>query len=83
MKFGNVKISSKGQIVIPQRIRNKLKSDLLEIEIEDDRIILRPVESILNLGGSLKKYAMNKIMTETDEDEAAWGKHVKEKFDHS
>lgn len=80
-----VKISRKGQIVIPQKIRKNLETDLLEVILENDKIILQPVQSILKIAGSLKKYK-NKIKLENakkDSDESAWEKHVKEKFDRS
>ncbi|MCK5033881.1 MAG: AbrB/MazE/SpoVT family DNA-binding domain-containing protein [Calditrichia bacterium] len=80
-----VKISRKGQIVIPSKIRNKLDTNLLEIIMDDNIIILQPVKSILNIAGSLNKYAQKSIMgNESKEvDEIAWEKHVKEKFDRS
>ena len=80
-----VKISKKGQIAIPKKIREKLKSDILEIDVQDDQVILKHVESILSLGKSLHKYAKNRAKIEAPkrETEIAWEKHVKEKFGRS
>ncbi|MFA4647788.1 AbrB/MazE/SpoVT family DNA-binding domain-containing protein [Pyrococcus kukulkanii] len=49
-----VKLSSKGQIVIPAKIRKELKlskGDKLLIEREGDAIILRPVVKLSRLRG--------------------------------
>ena len=80
-----VKISKKGQIAIPKKIREKLKSDILEIEYSDGNVVLKPVETVLTLGKSLQKYAKNaaekkRLNKESDE---AWENHVKEKFGSS
>ncbi|HII61007.1 AbrB/MazE/SpoVT family DNA-binding domain-containing protein [Pyrococcus horikoshii] len=49
-----VKLSSKGQIVIPAKIRKKLKlskGDKLLLEMKGDAIILRPVVKLSKLRG--------------------------------
>lgn len=41
-----IKLSSKGQVVIPKEIREKLglkKGDVLSVRLEEDRIILEPI----------------------------------------
>lgn len=82
MNKTQVKISRKGQIAIPKSIRKKLSSDILDIQMEGNRVILKPAESILSIAGSLKKYAKNykPSTSKTSEDEEAWEKHVKKKF---
>ena len=50
-----VKITSKGQITIPARLRKKLGSDLVEVEMVGNEIIIRPVRKP---GGALRKYAI-------------------------
>ena len=50
-----VKITSKGQITIPARLRKKLGSDLVEVDMVGDEIIIRPVRKP---GGALRKYAI-------------------------
>lgn len=49
------KITSKGQITIPASIRRKLKTSILEIYFDGEKIILKPLKE---LGGILSKYAM-------------------------
>ena len=80
-----VKISRKGQITIPKKILEKLKSDILEISYSGGKVVLKPVESVLNSGKSLHEYAKNvpkrkRLNKESDE---AWDDHVKEKFSRS
>ena len=48
------KISSKGQITLPKEIRNFLNVRIIEFEIEDDRVVIKPVESV---AGSLSSYS--------------------------
>jgi antitoxin PrlF len=50
-------ISSKGQITVPQEIRNRLglaAGDRVEFVVEDDRTVIRPVRSNSN---PFEKYA--------------------------
>jgi len=47
-------ITSKGQITIPRVARKALNSSTVEIEVQGDLVILRPVRSV---AGSLAKYA--------------------------
>jgi AbrB family looped-hinge helix DNA binding protein len=49
-----VKITSKGQVTIPKEIRNFLGSDIVEFELMEGSVVVKPVKSV---GGSLKKYA--------------------------
>jgi AbrB family looped-hinge helix DNA binding protein len=51
-------ITSKGQITIPARFRNILKSKSVEIESDGEVVILRPVRKV---GGSLSEYATEYI----------------------
>ena len=76
-----VKVSSKGQIAIPKKVRDRLNSELLEMEFRDNKITLKPAESIQSIGGSLKKYARNlkASSNKVQEDERAWEIHAKEK----
>jgi AbrB family looped-hinge helix DNA binding protein len=48
------KITSKGQITIPRKIRDVLKSSTIEFEVIKGGVLIRPVSSV---GGSLKSYA--------------------------
>jgi bifunctional DNA-binding transcriptional regulator/antitoxin component of YhaV-PrlF toxin-antitoxin module len=47
-------ITSKGQITIPVRFRDILKSKSVEIESDGEVVILRPVRKV---GGALSKYS--------------------------
>jgi len=48
------KITSKGQITIPAAFRKHLKSDFVSVEMEGDKIVIKPVTGI---GGIFKKFA--------------------------
>jgi AbrB family looped-hinge helix DNA binding protein len=47
------KITSKGQVTIPRKIRDVLKSNTVEFEVVDGNVVVRPVSSV---GGSLSSY---------------------------
>ncbi|MGA2143040.1 MAG: AbrB/MazE/SpoVT family DNA-binding domain-containing protein [Brevinematales bacterium] len=76
MKVKLIKLSGKGQIAIPKAFRDKLDSPYLEMKMENNRIILSPVPSILSLGGILNDYVKNRAENESE----AWGDHVREKY---
>lgn len=48
------KVTSKGQITLPKSAREALGSDVVEIEIEQGKVLLRPVRSV---AGALRDYA--------------------------
>lgn len=48
------KITSKGQVTIPRKIREELKSDTVEFEVVEGGVLIRPVSSV---GGTLSSYA--------------------------
>ena len=50
-----VKITRKGQITIPAKFRKKLGTDVVEVEMEGEKIIIKPIKK---LGGILNKYAI-------------------------
>lgn len=52
------KITSKGQVTIPKRVRDVLESNTVEFIISDDTVIVRPVRSV---GGALAKYAAKHV----------------------
>lgn len=51
------KITSKGQLTIPRDARMALKTNTVEVEIQGDTVILRPVKSV---AGALAGYARGK-----------------------
>ncbi len=65
-----VKISSKGQITIPKRIRELLGSNMVRFKVIEGKIILEPVRDV---GGIFKKY-VKKPMSPEKEREIAWQK---------
>jgi AbrB family looped-hinge helix DNA binding protein len=76
IKKSRVKISSKGQITIPKKMREQLDSEYLEIEQKDKEIVLREARSVEQLAGSLSDYAGKKRDIPENE---AWSENVKEK----
>ncbi|MBK5275143.1 MAG: AbrB/MazE/SpoVT family DNA-binding domain-containing protein [Desulfuromonadales bacterium] len=53
-------ITSKGQITIPRAARNALNSSTVDIEVQGNLVILRPVQSVAGslagYGGSTKPF---------------------------
>lgn len=64
------KITSKGQVTIPKKMRDMLGSDVVRFKVEDERIVLEPVR---DLGGVFRRYAKGRIPFE-EEREVAWKK---------
>jgi AbrB family looped-hinge helix DNA binding protein len=53
--MGNTaKVTSKGQVTIPKKIRDILDSEIVEFEVENERVVLRPVKRV---AGKLKSYS--------------------------
>lgn len=80
IKKSKVKISSKGQITIPKKMREVLESSYLELEQRDREIILREARSVEQLAGSLSKYSDKKTKIS---EKKAWSEHVKSKHSTS
>ncbi|WP_297058796.1 AbrB/MazE/SpoVT family DNA-binding domain-containing protein [Thermosulfurimonas sp.] len=74
MVVKTVKVSRKGQITLPKKIREALGSGVLRLILEDRRVIIEPVE---DLAGSLKKYAQPQRELSKEE---VWAEVVREKF---
>ncbi len=52
-----LQIGSKGQIVLPKKIRDMFNSNIITLKIVDeDKVLISPVR---NIGGALKKYKKN------------------------
>lgn len=69
------KITSKGQVTIPKKIRNIINSDVIEFKLVKNNIIIRPVESV---SGALSKYAKGRIPFKKARD-LAWEKATHDK----
>ena len=55
--MSKTKITRKGQVTIPKKIRDKLalkEADNLEVKVVDDFIVMEKIESFDSLKGSLK-----------------------------
>lgn len=72
------KITKKGQVTIPQKIRDKLGSEVVEFMILDDQILLKPVKSV---AGILSKYSEKNPIPFREARERAWEEAVKERHD--
>jgi AbrB family looped-hinge helix DNA binding protein len=71
------KITRKGQVTIPKNIREKLKSDVVEFEVVENQVILKPVASV---AGSLQKYARKKRgISFREAREKAWDEVIHER----
>jgi len=56
MTTAAVKITRKGQVTIPKEIREKLKTNAVYFEVEDDIVMVKPVR---DAAGSLREFARN------------------------
>ena len=73
------KISSKGQITLPKEIRNFLNVRIIEFEIEDDKVFIKPVKSV---AGSLSSYS-NEFTDIKEVREKIWQDIANEKTGHT
>ncbi len=71
------KVSSKGQITLPQRVRSALGTDLVRIVLDNGDVRIEPVK---NVAGSLGKYARKSAVPFKAEREQAWESVVREKY---
>ncbi len=71
------KITKKGQVTIPRKIRQKLNSEVVEFDIIESGVIIRPVESV---GGSLNSYASPQMRPFKEEREKAWDEVIQERY---
>jgi len=55
------KVTAKGQVTIPKKVRELLKSDVVKFDIVKGTVILKPVKSV---GGSLSGYSEEYIPLE-------------------
>ncbi|MBM3133079.1 MAG: AbrB/MazE/SpoVT family DNA-binding domain-containing protein [Chloroflexi bacterium] len=73
-----VKITRKGQVTIPKEIRERLKSNTIYFEVENDIITVKPVR---DAAGSLSEYAGNVEpgLSMKEMKDKAWEEAVREK----
>jgi len=70
------KITKKGQVTIPRKIREKFNSEVIEFDILEGGVMIRPVKSV---AGSLNSYA-KKMIPFKEEREKAWDEIVQERY---
>ena len=54
MYINTLTISSKGQLVLPKKVRDRLKSNLVSVEVNEHNQIL--ITAVHDVGGSLASY---------------------------
>jgi len=70
------RITKKGQVTIPRKIRERLDSQIIEFAIVGNDIVIRPVKSV---AGSLSSYAKKGGVPFKEAREKAWDESVREK----
>ena len=71
------KITKKGQVTIPRKIRQQLDSQIVEFAIVGNEIVMRPVKSV---AGSLSSYGKKEAVTFKEAREKAWDEAVRERY---
>jgi len=71
------KVTSKGQVTIPKPIRDYLNAQIIEFEIENEKVIVRPVK---RAAGRLKKYANPELISR---EKNAWEEVIRNKHENS
>jgi len=71
------KITKKGQVTIPRKIRDKLESEVIQFDIVDDNVVIRPVKSV---AGSLSSYAKKGLIPFKEAREKAWEEAIRERY---
>lgn len=74
MYVNTLSISPRGQIVLPKKVRDTLKSDMISLEIyKHDYVLLSPVR---NLGGALSAYQKESPLTFDAIRKQAWEANI-------
>lgn len=74
MYVDTLTISPKGQIILPKKIRNILKTNVISLEVNDNnQVLLSPLR---NLSGSLSDYNNNTTLSFQEVREQAWKQNV-------
>ena len=71
------KITKKGQVTIPQKIRQKLNSEVIQFDVVEDNVVIRPVKSV---AGSLSSYAKKRFIPFKEAREKAWEEVIRERY---
>lgn len=75
MFMQTVKISSKGQLVLPKKVRNILGNSVISIKVDDNNQIT--LTSVRNLAGSLLSYKKDLSLSFEDIRNEAWKDNIK------
>jgi len=70
MYINTLTISSKGQLVLPKRVRDMLKSNLVSLEVNEHNQIL--ITAVHDVGGSLASYQKDTSLTFEEIRNQAW-----------
>ena len=74
MYISTLTISSKGQIVLPKKIRDILNSNLISLEVNEyNQILIHPVHDI---GGALSDYKKTTPLSFQEIREQAWNNSI-------
>ena len=71
------KITKKGQVTIPHKIRDKLKSEVIQFDIVEDNVVIRPVKSV---AGSLISYARKGMLPFRKSRDKAWEDVIQDRY---
>lgn len=75
MYVSTVKISSKGQIVLPKKIRQLFNSNIISLLIDDKNQVL--LSEVHELGGALSAYSKNTSLTFNEIREEVWQENTR------
>jgi antitoxin PrlF len=73
-------VTSKGQVTIPKRFRQTLgikSSDMVDFEIDGQKLILMPVKTLMDFRGAVKKKSTGDFEEERRKAKTAVAKRVK------
>ena len=70
MHISTLTISSKGQLVLPKKVRDRLKSNLVSVEVNEHNQIL--ITAVHDVGGALASYQKDTSLTFEEIRNQAW-----------
>jgi len=73
-------ITSRGQVTIPRRIREFLQAAVVQFEIIDDAVVVKPVKSV---GGQLAAYAGRRHASMASVRRQVWKEVASDKVRHA
>ena len=77
-------VTSKGQVTIPKQFRQTLgikSSDLVDFEIDGQKLILSPVKTLMDFRGAVKKKVIGGFEKERKTAKAAVAKRIKDEME--